>query len=96
MTICSWGCSALQRYCEDVLQDFARVVVLGSSMRAPESSFRTTAGCIAHCAALGCALLARAETTTYTYDALGRLIKVTGSANLIKRCARRQKPVHGL
>jgi YD repeat-containing protein len=26
-------------------------------------------------AALGCALLARAETTTYTYDALGRLIQ---------------------
>jgi chitodextrinase len=32
-------------------------------------------------AVLGCALLARAETTTYTYDALGRLIQVNGSAN---------------
>lgn len=32
-------------------------------------------------AVLGCALLARAETTTYTYDALGRLVQVAGSAN---------------
>lgn len=32
-------------------------------------------------AALSCSLLARAETTTYTYDALGRLIQVNGSAN---------------
>jgi chitodextrinase len=30
---------------------------------------------------LGCALLAKAETTTYTYDALGRLTQVNGSAN---------------
>lgn len=32
-------------------------------------------------AGLSCALLARAETTTYTYDALGRLVQVDGSAN---------------
>ena len=32
-------------------------------------------------AVLSCSLLARAETTTYTYDALGRLIQVNGSAN---------------
>jgi fibronectin type 3 domain-containing protein len=32
-------------------------------------------------AALSCSLLARAETTTYTYDALGRLTQVNGSAN---------------
>jgi chitodextrinase len=32
-------------------------------------------------AALGCSLLARAETTTYAYDALGRLIQVNGSSN---------------
>jgi YD repeat-containing protein len=32
-------------------------------------------------AALSCSLLARAETTTYTYDALGHLIQVNGSAN---------------
>jgi chitodextrinase len=31
-------------------------------------------------AALSCSLLARAETTTYTYDALGRLIQVDRSA----------------
>jgi chitodextrinase len=30
---------------------------------------------------LGCALLARAESTTYTYDALGRLIQVDGSSS---------------
>lgn len=32
-------------------------------------------------AVLSCSLLAHAETTTYTYDALGRLTTVTGSAN---------------
>src|SRR5262245_45839648 len=32
-------------------------------------------------ALLGSVLLARAETTTYTDDALGRLIQVNGSAN---------------
>lgn len=32
-------------------------------------------------AVLSCSLLAHAETTTYTYDALGRLITVTGNAN---------------
>jgi YD repeat-containing protein len=32
-------------------------------------------------ATLSCSLLARAETTTYTYDALGRLIQVNGSTN---------------
>lgn len=31
--------------------------------------------------ALGCSLLARAATTTYAYDALGRLTRVTNSAN---------------
>jgi chitodextrinase len=31
-------------------------------------------------AALSCSLLARAETTTYTYDALGRLTQVDGSS----------------
>lgn len=32
-------------------------------------------------AALTCSLFAQAETTTYTYDALGRLTQVNGSAN---------------
>ena len=32
-------------------------------------------------AILSCAPLAQSETTTYTYDALGRLIQVDGSAN---------------
>lgn len=48
------------------------------SMRARAAASRSI---ILVLAALSCSLSAWAETTTYTYDALGRLIQVNGSAN---------------